>query len=102
MSEHPTAALLKAFLDTFNRHDLDAIMTYFADDCVFYMPRGVGPRGDRYVGKDEVRAGNAGLAQSKGKSRVTWFVLSLLLGPVATFLIVIADDPRRPSAGSAG
>jgi ketosteroid isomerase-like protein len=54
-----TIDLLEAFLDAFNRHDLDAIMEYFADDCVFYMPRGAGPRGDRYVGKDEVRAGLA-------------------------------------------
>ena len=59
MSEHMTVELLKAFLDAFNRHDLDAIMTYFADECVFYMPRGASPRGDRYVGKDEVRAGLA-------------------------------------------
>ena len=58
-SEPPTVDLLRAFLDAFNRHDLDAIMGYFADDCVFYMPRGAGPRGDRYVGKDEVRAGIA-------------------------------------------
>jgi len=59
MSEHVTVELLKAFLDAFNRHDLDAIMSYFADECVFYMPRGASPRGDRYVGKDEVRAGLA-------------------------------------------
>ena len=59
MSEPVTADLLKGFLDAFNRHDLDAIMSYFADDCVFYMPRGAGPRGDRYVGKDDVRAGLA-------------------------------------------
>jgi ketosteroid isomerase-like protein len=59
MPEHVTVALLKAFLDAFNRHDLDAIMTYFADECVFYMPRGASPRGARYVGKDEVRAGLA-------------------------------------------
>ncbi|HLE03810.1 MAG TPA: nuclear transport factor 2 family protein [Anaerolineales bacterium] len=50
---------LRGFLDAFNRHDLDAIMTYFHDDCVFYMPRGKAPRGDRYVGKREVRAGLA-------------------------------------------
>ena len=50
---------MKGFLDAFNRHDLDAIMGYFADECVFYMPRGAGPRGDRYVGKAEVRAGLA-------------------------------------------
>lgn len=59
MSRPVTAEALKAFLDAFNRHDLDAIMEYFADDCVFYMPRGAGPRGDRYVGKADVRAGLA-------------------------------------------
>jgi len=56
MSQHPTGELLKGFLDAFNRHDLDSIMDYFADDCVFYMPRGSGPRGDRYIGKKDVRA----------------------------------------------
>lgn len=59
MPPHATVELLKGFLDAFNRHDLDAIMGYFADDCEFYMPRGAGPRGDRYVGKDAVRAGLA-------------------------------------------
>jgi steroid delta-isomerase-like uncharacterized protein len=50
---------LEAFLDAFNRHDLDAIMEYFAEECVFYMPRGSGPRGDKYEGKAQVRAGLA-------------------------------------------
>jgi ketosteroid isomerase-like protein len=50
---------LRSFLDAFNRHDLDAIMDYFHDDCVLFMPRGETPRGDRYVGKREVRAGLA-------------------------------------------
>ena len=59
MSAHPTVELLKGFLAAFNRHDLDAIMGYFADDCVLYLPRGTGPRGDRFVGKDDVRAGLA-------------------------------------------
>jgi ketosteroid isomerase-like protein len=59
MSEHVTEDLLKDFLDAFNRHDLDSIMGFFADDCVFYMPRGAKPRGDRYVAKNEVRAGLA-------------------------------------------
>lgn len=39
---------------------------------------------------------NAGLAQSKGRSRLAWFLGSLLLGPIATFLIVATDDPKRP------
>ena len=34
-------------------------MSFFAEDCVFYMPRGASPRGDRYAGKAEVRAGLA-------------------------------------------
>ena len=51
--------LLKDFLAAFNRHDVDAIMSFFADDCVFYMPRGAGPRGDQHVGRDAVRAGLA-------------------------------------------
>ena len=59
MSQQVNHKMLKGFLDAFNRHDLDAIMDYFADDCVFYMPRGSSPRGDRYVGKNEVRAGLA-------------------------------------------
>lgn len=37
---------------------------------------------------------NAGLAQAKGRSRMAWFLASLLLGPIATFLIVVLDDPK--------
>lgn len=40
---------------------------------------------------------NAGLAQSKRRSRFGWFLLSLLLGPIATFLIVIFDHGTRPA-----
>lgn len=39
---------------------------------------------------------NAGLAQSKGRSRLAWFLASLLLGPVATLIIVITDNPSSP------
>ncbi|HUI88996.1 MAG TPA: nuclear transport factor 2 family protein [Anaerolineales bacterium] len=59
LSQDVTYDLLKSFLEAFNRHDLDAIMDYFAEDCVFYMPRGAQPGGDQYVGKKDVRAGLA-------------------------------------------
>jgi len=59
MSANITQETLKGFLDAFNRHDLNAIMDYFAEDCVFYMPRGSTPRGDSYQGKVQVRAGLA-------------------------------------------
>ncbi len=31
---------------------------------------------------------NAGLAQSRRRSGLNWFILTLLLGPIATFLLV--------------
>ena len=44
-------------LDAFDRHDLDAIMSLFAEDCVFESPRGPDPWGRRFVGQVEVRDG---------------------------------------------
>jgi len=40
---------------------------------------------------------NAGLAQGKNRSGLNWFLVSLLLGPLATFLVVISD-PIAPKA----
>jgi hypothetical protein len=42
---------------------------------------------------------NAGLAQSKGRSGLLWFLASLFLGPVATLLIVVLD-PVKPNPTS--
>ena len=47
---------LREMLEAFNRHDLDAIMLFFSDDCVLTMPRGSTPEGARAEGKDAVRA----------------------------------------------
>jgi hypothetical protein len=38
---------------------------------------------------------NAGLAQSKGRSGWHWWLISLLIGPIATALIVIWPRPDR-------
>lgn len=40
---------------------------------------------------------NAGLAEQKGRSRLVWFLVSLVAGPVATLLIVVLEsaDGRR-------
>ncbi|MBI1346793.1 hypothetical protein GC163_10955 [bacterium] len=32
---------------------------------------------------------NAGLAQSKNRSGLLWWLLSLFLGPIATFILVV-------------
>jgi hypothetical protein len=37
---------------------------------------------------------NAGLAQSKGRSGLGWWLGSLLLGPIATLLIVVLDPVK--------
>ncbi len=50
-------AVLERVLDGFNRHDLDAIMALFTDDCVFVAPRGPDPWGRRFEGREEVATG---------------------------------------------
>src|SRR5579872_2006865 len=54
-----TEEMLKSFMDAFNRHDLDEIMSFFAEDCSFDMPRGHNAFGARFVGKPAVREGLA-------------------------------------------
>ena len=41
-----------------------------------------------YAGWGTLALVNAGLAQGKGRGGLNWFLLSLLLGPVATFVLV--------------
>ena len=55
----PDVKTLRAILDAFNRHDLDAILGHFAEDCTFDFPRGPEPWGERFTGKTEVRKGLA-------------------------------------------
>jgi steroid delta-isomerase-like uncharacterized protein len=58
MSQKTTdTQLLEEFLAAFNRHDVDAVMELFTEDCVFEAPRGPKPWGRRLTGKAEVRTG---------------------------------------------
>lgn len=45
---------------------------------------------------------NAGLAQTKNRSRLVWFLVSLLLGPIATLIVVLLDKAAgaSPDGGS--
>jgi len=38
---------------------------------------------------------NAGLAQGKNRSGLLWFLLSLVLGPVATLVLVLMPKARQ-------
>ncbi|HWL99442.1 MAG TPA: nuclear transport factor 2 family protein [Nocardioidaceae bacterium] len=53
------AEVLKRLVAAFNAHDLDAIMGFFADDCVLETPRGAHPWGTRFEGPAAVREGLA-------------------------------------------
>ena len=44
-----------------------------------------------FVGWGTLTLINAGLAQAKNRSGLNWFLLSIILGPVATFLLVIME-----------
>jgi hypothetical protein len=55
------------------------------------------------VGMGTLSLINAGLAQSKRRSGLAWWLLSLFLGPIATFLIVVLDkiEPTPPTSQGA-
>lgn len=44
---------------------------------------------DYLVGWGTLSLINAGLAQSKGRSGLLWWLISILIGPVATLLLVV-------------
>lgn len=50
---------LQAFADAWNRHDVEALMTFMTDDCVFETSAGPDVCGTRYAGRDAVRRGFA-------------------------------------------
>lgn len=44
-----------------------------------------------FVGIGTLALINAGLAESKNRSRLAWFLVSLLFGPLATLVLVVVD-----------
>ena len=49
---------------------------------MFFPPR-------YFVGWGTLALINAGLAQGKNRSGLIWFLISLLLGPIATLILVV-------------
>ena len=54
-----TIELLEAFADAWNRHDIDALMAFMTDDCVFQSNVGSDAVGTLFRGTSEVRDGFA-------------------------------------------
>ena len=51
-----TTESLQAFADAWNRHDIDALMSFMTDDCVFESSAGAEACGTRSKGRTAVRA----------------------------------------------
>ena len=54
-----TVKFLNAFADAWNRHDVDALMAFMTDDCVFEASAGPDVCGTKYEGREHVRKGFA-------------------------------------------
>jgi len=50
---------LEAFADAWNRHDVDDLMSFMTDDCIFEASGGKDTCGARYEGAEAVRKGYA-------------------------------------------
>ena len=51
------AQLLADFAAAWNRHDIDALMSFMAEDCTFHAVAGPDMMGRSFVGREAVRAG---------------------------------------------
>ncbi len=51
-----TIELLEAIGNAFNAHDVDRIMSFFAEESVFDNAKGADVHGHRHTGKAEIRA----------------------------------------------
>ena len=55
MKRELTIALLDEIQDSFNRQDVDEILSHFVEECVWVMARGPNePEGRRCIGKSEI------------------------------------------------
>lgn len=55
MAVDDAKALLAAFTEAWNAHDIDEMMALMTEDCEFLASAGPDREGKRYVGREEVR-----------------------------------------------
>src|SRR5687767_5282684 len=51
----PTIAILDGFANAFNAHDVDRILSYMTDDCVFEASAGPNVDGEKFAGREAVK-----------------------------------------------
>lgn len=62
-SDEVGVEFLEAFADAWNRHDVDALMSFMTDDCVYQASAGEDVRGTRFEGAAAVREAYANVWQ---------------------------------------
>ena len=50
-----TIAMLDGFANAFNAHDIDRILSYMTDDCIFEASAGPDVNGEKFAGKQDVK-----------------------------------------------
>ena len=64
MNSDDLERLLVEHTDAWNSHDIDRLMSLFADDCVFEASGGPEPHGRRFAGRAQVRTAFADVFDS--------------------------------------
>ena len=68
MDKSVSAEMLAEFAAAWNRHDIDALMSFMSEDCVFLTVAGPEQWGARHEGPDAVRRLRGGLAELSGRA----------------------------------
>ncbi|KOF52906.1 polyketide cyclase [Achromobacter sp. DMS1] len=64
MQKTVTVEMLAEFAAAWNRHDIEALMSFMSEDCVFETVAGPEAWGSRHTGRDAVRAAFAAAWQN--------------------------------------
>jgi len=85
-----TRDVLQAFADAWNRHDVDALMSFMADDCVFEASARPDVCGTRYAGREAgthattcsaIGASRSGRSRARGPTAPAWRCTGVICSP---------------------
>ena len=83
---------LQAFADAWNRHDIEALMSFMADDCSFNSSMGPDALGTHYEGREQVREGYQELARREPER---WHLIDAMRPVDEIESVVWAEIERR-------
>ncbi len=60
----PGTTFLESFIDAWNDHDVEALMSMMSDDCRYFSSAGNSASGNAFHGRESVRAGYAAIFET--------------------------------------